>query len=75
MTKQAHMAGNFLTEADRKELRARQARERDKRVCDRIKSVLLRDKNWTHQEIAEALLLGEETVRGYVEEYRLYPLL
>ncbi|NGX32048.1 MAG: hypothetical protein K1060chlam4_00086 [Candidatus Anoxychlamydiales bacterium] len=34
--------------------------ERDKRICDRIKAVLLRDKGWTWIQIAEALLLSEE---------------
>ena len=50
---------NFLSQEEREELRAQHKKERDKRICDRIKAVLLHDKGWSYQEIAEALLLSD----------------
>jgi len=35
---------NFLTDAERDRLRAEHKKERDKRICDRIKAILLYDK-------------------------------
>ena len=61
---------NFLAEAERELLRTQHRKERDKRVCDRIKAVLLFDKGWSYQEIAEVLLLTEESVRQHVQDYQ-----
>jgi transposase len=61
---------NFLSDDERAQLRARHKRERDKRICDRIKAVLLSDKGWTTVEIAEALLLSEDAIREHITEYR-----
>ncbi len=60
----------FLSDAERAQLRAQHKRERDKRVCDRIKAVLLYDKGWSIAAIAEALLLSEDTIREHITEYR-----
>lgn len=46
--------------------------ERDRRVCDRIKAVLLYDKGWSYGEIAEALLLSEEAIRKHVRDYQKF---
>jgi transposase len=43
--------------------------ERDGRVRDRIKAVLLRDKCYSYTKIAEILLLDDETVRRHVTDY------
>ena len=51
-------------------MRNRHRCERDRRIADRIKTVLLRDKGWSYQKIAEALMLGKETVSHHVEEYQ-----
>lgn len=59
----------FLTNEQRSELRAQHKLERDRRICDRIKAVLLFDKGWTYQEIAEALLLSEGAIRNHIEEF------
>jgi len=59
----------FLTEEERDQLRVQHKKERDKRICDRIKAVLLRDKGWTWMQIADALLLTEEILRKHVQEY------
>ena len=60
----------FLTDKEREELRNRQRRERDRRIADRIKAVLLRDKGWSYQKIGEALMVDEETVSHHVQEYQ-----
>lgn len=60
----------FLTEVAREELRNRHRNERDRRVADRIKALMLFYKGWTYLEIAEALMVGEETVSHHVYEYQ-----
>ena len=61
---------NFLTDEERASLQQQHKKEHDKRVCDRIKAVLLRDKGWTWMQIADALLLSEETLRFYLKEFQ-----
>lgn len=60
---------NFLTNQQRSELRAQHKLERDRRICDRIKAVLLFDKGWSYEEIAEALLLTEGAIRNHIKEF------
>ena len=57
---------NFLDDEER----AQHKKERDKKICDRIKAVLLYDKGWSFQKIAEALLLTEQAIRCHVDEYK-----
>lgn len=61
---------NFLTDQERIQLRLRHKRERDKRVCDRIKAILLYDEGWSPQQIAKVLLISDQAVRGHVEDYK-----
>lgn len=61
---------NFLSDEERAQLRLQHKIERDKRICDRIKAVLLYDKGWSIKQIAEALLISEDTIRNYVEDYK-----
>jgi transposase len=63
------MKKEFLTEAEYAELRARHRSERDGRIKDRIKVVLLSNNGWTYKKIAEALFIDEETVSKHVDEY------
>lgn len=42
---------------------------RDKKVCDRIKAVLLINKGYNYNEIAEILLLDDTTIRRHIAEY------
>jgi hypothetical protein len=60
----------FLSDNERAQLKAQHKRERDKRICDRIKAVLLCDKGWSVPAIAEALLLSEDAIREHIIEYR-----
>jgi transposase len=61
---------NFLVDLERTQLRDRHRKERDKRICDRIKAVLLFDKGWSVQKIAEALLLSEDAIRDHISQYK-----
>lgn len=58
-----------LTEAQIIHLEAQHKAEHDGRIRDRIKAVLLNDKGWTYKQIAEALLIHETTVWGYLCDY------
>jgi transposase len=60
----------FLSDAERTQLKTQHRRERDGRVRDRIKAVLLYDKGWSIAAIAEALLLSEDAIREHISEYR-----
>lgn len=60
----------FLSDIERAQLRAQHKQERDKRICDRIKAVLLHDKGWSFAAIADALLLSEDAIREHITEYR-----
>jgi transposase len=61
---------HFLTDEERLSLQKQHKNERDGRVRDRIKAVLLRDKGWTWMQIAEALLLSEEVLRLHLKEFQ-----
>lgn len=58
-----------LTSKERSDLQTRHKKERDKRVCDRIKAVLAYDDGYSYSEIARLLLLDDETIRRHVEDY------
>ncbi len=60
----------FLTAVERGELRSRHRKEKNRRVADRIKAVLLSDKGWSYRQISEALFLDEQTIGNHVDEYR-----
>jgi hypothetical protein len=58
----------LLTAKERQKLIQRHRKERDKRICDRIKAVLAYDDGYSYSEIAKILLLDDETterVRRY----------
>jgi transposase len=61
---------NYLTEPERAALRSQHRQEKNRRVGDRIKAILLSDKGWSYRQIAEVLLLDEQTVSRHVDEYR-----
>jgi len=60
---------HFLSQKDREDLKAQHKKERDRRVCDRIKAVLLLDEGRSHQEIAHVLLLSDEAIRHHIQDY------
>lgn len=59
----------LLTDDEKNRLKARHRLERDKRICDRIKAVLLRDKGWSYKQIADALLLSDDAIRNHINDY------
>ena len=61
----------FLTESKRSQLRDQHKRERDGRIRDRIKAVLLSDEGWTPQQIARVLLISDQAIREHVHEYQI----
>ena len=65
----------ILTDLERSELVSRHKREKEKRIADRIKAVLLSDEGWTSEEIAKALFLDDSTVRLHIAKYMDYRLL
>jgi transposase len=60
----------FLSTGEKAQLRFQHKRERDKRICDRIKAVLLYDKGWSISNIAEVLLLSDDAIREHISEYK-----
>jgi transposase len=61
--------GTLLTPEQRNLLLVRHRGERDRRVADRIKAVLLRDDGWSYERSGEALFLSDEAVRKHIEDY------
>ncbi|MDB2614409.1 winged helix-turn-helix domain-containing protein [Chlamydiales bacterium] len=60
----------FLSQEERKCLINSHKRERDKRVCDRIKAVLLFDEGWSIKQISHCLLITDDTIRQHVRDYQ-----
>lgn len=58
-----------LSGEERQSLVLQHRHERDKRICDRIKAVLLRDESWTYEQIAHVLLLTKEAIRQHIDDY------
>jgi len=60
-----------LTEDQKQKLEDQHKTERDSRICDRIKAVLLASEGWTQKQIAQALRIHETTVWGHLKDYLL----
>lgn len=60
---------DFLSKDVRTELELRHDTEHDRRIADRIKAILLADKGWSYQDIAEALRISEGSVGRFLKEY------
>lgn len=58
-----------LSEEQKEKLEDQHKTERDSRICDRIKAVLLANEGWTQKQIAQALRIHETTVWGHVKDY------
>lgn len=61
--------GRLFDRTRRRRLIKQHKSERDGRIRDRIKAVLMYDNDYSYTEIAEALLVDDETVRRHVEDY------
>lgn len=60
-----------LSNDERAILKEQHKKERDKRVCDRIKAVLLFDEGWNYEQIAHVLLLTDEAIRQPIRDYEV----
>jgi transposase len=60
----------LLTAKERQNLIQQHRKERDKRICDRIKAVLAYDDGYTYTEIAKILLLDDEIIRRHIKDYQ-----
>lgn len=63
------MSGALLSPEVRERLLKQHKQERDGRIKDRIKAVILRDDDWSLEAIAEALLISHEGVRQHLLDY------
>jgi len=59
----------FLTDKQKAGLEAQHRVERDGRVRDRIKAVLLHSEGWTQAQISQALRIRPETVSNHPSDY------
>jgi len=60
----------ILTSLEKEDLEKRHKRERDRRIADRIKAVLLHCEGWSQLEISQALRIRPETVHEHLECYK-----
>ena len=54
-----------LSTSDKELLESQHRKERDRRVADRFKAILLSAEGWTQQQIAQALRVRYETVQNH----------
>jgi transposase len=59
-----------LSHHEKENLKTQHKKERDKRICDRIKAVLLFDEGWSYKQIAHALLLSDEAVHQHILDFQ-----
>ncbi len=59
-----------LTINEKEELESQHSKERDRRVADRIKAVLLNAEGWSQKQIAQALRIRYETVQDHLNDYQ-----
>lgn len=55
---------------EKEDLELQHSKERDRRVADRIKAVLLTAEGWTQKQIAQALRIRYETVQDHLNDYQ-----
>ena len=60
----------FLTEIQIQELKIAHKKIKTKRDADKIKTICLLNKKFSYQQIAEILLLDDQTIRRYFNIYK-----
>lgn len=58
-----------LTPEEHRYLIHNHRRERNRKVCDRIKAVLMHADGYTYSEISRVLLIDDETIRRHNQDY------
>ena len=64
------MMKNFLTHNKIEQLHKAHKKAKNKREADKIKTIVLLNNGWSYEQIAEALLLDDSTIRRYFENYQ-----
>ncbi|WP_038289536.1 hypothetical protein, partial [Zooshikella ganghwensis] len=64
------MKGFWLTEEELKALRIAHRAERNRHAAYKINAVILLGSGWKLNQVKDALLIDDETLRSYVEKYR-----
>ena len=59
----------ILSQQEKEELELQHRKERDGRIKDRIKAVLLCSEGWKQNQVAQALRIHPETVHDHIEDY------
>jgi transposase len=59
----------ILSQTEKQDLELQHKRERDSRICDRIKAVLLSSEGWSQIHISQALRIRSETVRDHLRDF------
>lgn len=59
-----------LSKEEKEELETHHRQERDGRVRDRLKAILLYAEGWQQIQIAQALRIHCETVHDHIEDYK-----
>lgn len=59
-----------LSKEEKENLKKRHRVERDGRIRDRMKAILLKDIGWSEKQIAQALFIHEETLREHLKDWR-----
>lgn len=60
---------NFLSPSEISNLRTMQKKSREKRVSDKIKTILLANSGYSYEHIAEVLLLDDATIHRWYMRY------
>ena len=60
----------FLSPEEEQELRVLHCKERDSRISDRMKAVLLSNEGWTYLMISQALMINDQTASQHVSDYK-----
>ena len=60
----------ILTETQKSDLEKRHKSEKNGKIRDRIKAILLNSEGWSQKNISQALRINESTVYEHLNEYR-----
>ena len=63
------MSSIKLTKLERSNLEKHHRIENERKLADRIKTILLLDSGWTYSQIAKILLLDDQRIRNYEKRF------
>ena len=64
-----YLMSTFLSATQINDLRIQHRKSREKRICDKIKAILLLDKGYSYEQIAEVLLIDDSTIHRWYIRY------